>query len=448
MEHTSNITATILKWTAPDNDDLAWYRIYRITANNTTLLTDGNKIAEVANCDNPHFIYVHTNLGEGWTRWYYIRAVSFGGNSGAFSVAMSATRTSGMTISGPLHVSGNVTLGGTLNVSGAVSISNTLWTCGDATFNDTVNIMGATSVSDTLHVCGAVTFGTTLDVSGNVTIGGTLKVSGLASFDAIKATGGMTVIGTLTVDNLIVTGGISVHGGLLVSASSVFGASLSVSGDTTIGGDAVVCGTLTVSGITTLESTHIGGGTNYIGIESGRATYYGDARSDVCKYIHYNSLRKGVSSPDSASKDGFPIYDFDDTNDEEVFYMTNIDHGYNESGAVSIEIKFFVDTAPATDKIVRWGCEYKKISPGDVFSFTADTSTVYDDTIISSGITDQDVILTEKMSFTTTGWMSEDTIMMRFFRNGSHLNDTYVGDARLMMIHKHILVNSMGRVPS
>jgi hypothetical protein len=254
MEHSSIVTSTIIRWTAPtDYENICWYKLFRITANDTALLVDSACIAQVPSLGENQYVDILPNLGESRNRWYALKSISYSNKSSAFTDLMSASTTSGVTINGGLVISGGMTVD-TLTITGNTSVGGTFHSCGAATFGSTVTISGATSISNTLHVCGAVTLGNNLTISGNLTVGGNsvlcgnLTVSGLTSLNDLRVTGGATIIGTLTVDDLIVTGGISVHGNILVSASSVFGDALSV------GGNLCASGTFHASGAATFGS--------------------------------------------------------------------------------------------------------------------------------------------------------------------------------------------------
>lgn len=113
MNVTSNTTATIIDWAAPSQDNISWYKIYKLTANNTASLDETKLVAMIPHCDNPFFIDIHRNLGAGGTRWYYLKSVSWAGKSSSYSNCITAERTSGISISGNIDFgsSGGLTHG-------------------------------------------------------------------------------------------------------------------------------------------------------------------------------------------------------------------------------------------------------------------------------------------------------------------------------------------------
>ncbi len=232
MDHTSNVTSTILRWNAPAQTNIAWFKLFRITANDTTLFTDGSCIAQIPYTSCPSYTDVFTTLGDGTDRWYALKSISWSNGSSAFSNVMSAVRTSGVSLSGPVILSGVLTVS-TLNVTANASVQGTMHVSGAATFGSTVTVSGAVSIGNTLHVCGSTTFG------DNVIICGTLTVCG-----------GLTYCGSLTIGgDLGVCGDTTLTGSLQVSSTVSMSSTLHVSGAATFGG------TLNVSGDLTLNST-------------------------------------------------------------------------------------------------------------------------------------------------------------------------------------------------
>lgn len=148
MNHSSNVTSTILRWNSPIQSNIAWYKLFRITANDTTLFTDGSCIAQIPYTSCPSYTDVFTTLGDGTARWYALKSISWSDGSSAFSNVMSAVRTSGVSLSGPLVISGALTVS-TLNVTANASVQGTMHISGAATFGGTVNVSGDLTLNST-----------------------------------------------------------------------------------------------------------------------------------------------------------------------------------------------------------------------------------------------------------------------------------------------------------
>jgi len=89
-----------------------------------------------------------------------------------------------------------------------------------------------------------------------------------------------------------------------------------------------------------------------------------------------------------------------------------------------------VPVAPGADALLRWGCEYKKLSVGDVFDFSAGTSTLIVQELIQTTVTPYErKKLSVPFTLDTTGWQPDDIVLYRIFRDAT--TDTY-GNAGLV----------------
>lgn len=181
---------------------------------------------------------------------------------------------------------------------------------------------------------------------------------------------------------------------------------------------------------------------------SGRRSMIGDARVIHQEDVDLAIPRRPVANPPGeGNKDGFPTLDFDDTQDESIYLDLHLNHGYADAGAVRVHVDFFVDTAPGGAANVVWGAEYKKVSHGDIFDFTAGTSTVTVIEAITTGTpaNDDKIHESSSISFVTTGWVRGDTLYIRLYRDANHGSDTFVGDVRMIgRIHLEWLADSDG----
>lgn len=143
--------------------------------------------------------------------------------------------------------------------------------------------------------------------------------------------------------------------------------------------------------------------------------------------------RPVANPPNEGTEGGFPTLDFDDGTEESIFLSFHLPHDYKTSGMLHIHFDFFVDTAPVAAKNAGWGIEYKKVSHGDIFNFGAGTTTVEEATAITTGTpaNDKKIHESEVLELTTTGWVVDDSIYCRLYRNVGVAND-FTGDIRVI----------------
>ena len=212
-------------------------------------------------------------------------------------------------------------------------------------------------------------------------------------------------------------------------------------------------GTLDLYAGTSIElhdATNIGDGTNETQISAtGVQTMAGDAR--VMKSVDLEPVlatRPASNPPDEGTEDSFATHDFNAATDESVFFHWEVPHNYASAGTIHVHFDFFVDTAEAGATSVVWGVEYKKLSVGDNFDFTADTITAYTQTSVTLGTpaNDKKVHQSGEINLTTTGFVSGDYLLLRMFRdaNGTGGTDSFPRDARVIDYHIEYLSDKLG----
>lgn len=128
--------------------------------------------------------------------------------------------------------------------------------------------------------------------------------------------------------------------------------------------------------------------------------------------------------------------------DSELHFQLQLPHGYKLGSDLKPHIHWFKDSNNSGN--VKWGLEYVAVSPGDVIGNTIILST---DTIEFGSNT---VPLTHNISDLGTipggdNYISS-MIPMRLFREGSHADDTYTGNAGLLEFDIHIQKDAEGSV--
>ena len=190
-----------------------------------------------------------------------------------------------------------------------------------------------------------------------------------------------------------------------------------------------------------------GGTTNYAEIkDDGEINLHGTARVIKKIDIALTKMKKGVGNPPADGLiNGFTTLDFDDSTEEEVFFKIQTPDDYDGTTDMEIHIQYAVDTAPATAKNVRWGVEWKAISEGDTFDFTTGTGTIEEDCAVTTGTPANDLIRLDcNLSGGANTIDSKDLLMIRFYRDSTHANDTFIGDARMVEAHVHYKANKLG----
>lgn len=136
----------------------------------------------------------------------------------------------------------------------------------------------------------------------------------------------------------------------------------------------------------------------------------------------------GVNPPASDNKDGFPMLRFDRQTEESAYFQWELPEGYKGAGEVEIEFDFIVENPPVTpagDEAVAWGVEYKDIEQGEVFDFTAGTTTGTVTETLDEDETAEIYHETSDIALTTTGWSAGTVLLFRFYRDATNPADTY-----------------------
>jgi len=188
---------------------------------------------------------------------------------------------------------------------------------------------------------------------------------------------------------------------------------------------------------------------SYLEIDNlGKLRLYEDARVKRMKTIDLSAMKRGVGSPPAENlEDGFPTLDFDDSSTEEVFVKSHAVTDVDNSENVYVHLDFFVDSSPATDKVVRWGVEYKVVEHGEVFDFSSGTTIKIFDTTILATTDNKELISTEDGLYVNAADVPANggMLIFRLYREGGHANDTYTGDARLVNVNMVYTANKLGK---
>lgn len=127
-------------------------------------------------------------------------------------------------------------------------------------------------------------------------------------------------------------------------------------------------------------------------------------------------------------------------NEEEVFFTTQLPHGYKEGSYLEAHIHW--SPSDGNPGVVRWGLEYTWANEGKVFP---NTSTIY-----AEGSTTSTAFRHIYTDFEpedipeSPGKTISSMLVCRLWRNSSHINDTYGSDAFVTEIDFHYQINTLG----
>lgn len=126
--------------------------------------------------------------------------------------------------------------------------------------------------------------------------------------------------------------------------------------------------------------------------------------------------------------------------DSELHFQLQLPHGYKLESDMEPHVHWFKDDS--NEGNVRWGLEFLAVAPGGVMSntsiITAQDIAFGSNTVpYTHNITDMGVISGD-------GQYISSMIPMRLFREGSHVEDTYTGNAGLLEFDIHILHDTKG----
>ena len=375
-----------------------------------------------------------------------LNAINFNNNSSVLSILSS--NNIGLDTN-TFKITGTGGLLGNLDVDGAITVGS------DA---------GATSVLifKTTGDDGVFTYTAATDI---LTFDKALTVAGTGTFAKVTVDSididGLNIVRNATGSFLVLRGqptgipSINIGAGDTISLSSPNPISLA---DLTMSGDLLVAGstglgdnaadTHDLHGVTTLGD---GGTTNNTRFSAtGVLTMAGTAR--VLRSVDFepDAVKKGGVGPTDSAEAGFPIHDYQATNDESVHIHWEIPHDYASAGEIHFHVEFFVDTAPGAAANVTWGVEYQKLSIGDNFNFGA-TTTVITNTALTTGTpaNDKKIHSSTEIHLTTTGFEPMDVILIRIFRdaNASEVGatDNFANDARVFNYHLMYLSDKLGQ---
>ena len=154
--------------------------------------------------------------------------------------------------------------------------------------------------------------------------------------------------------------------------------------------------------------------------------------------------RSGIANPPGIAlyRGVFPVYAFDPDNVEQCSAIFHLPHDFQQGTDFWPHGHVLTDTA--SSGVVRWGFdisyaqEYdsEDISAGppsstQVFS---DPVTIYVEQTIAATHENAHIIITTDSAFNIPALAADSVILMRVFRDATHVNDTYPDDIHLLTV--------------
>jgi hypothetical protein len=140
---------------------------------------------------------------------------------------------------------------------------------------------------------------------------------------------------------------------------------------------------------------------------------------------------------DGAGSTGVYAYHFDDSTIEEVFFEVQLPHAYKQYSPISPHIHW-LPKGTGTG-VVRWGLEYSFTNIGEVFPTT---SIIYAENAGSGSAYMHQI--GEFSTILCPDKKISSVMLCRLFRDASHGNDTYTGDAVGLTFDIHIQLDTNG----
>lgn len=195
-----------------------------------------------------------------------------------------------------------------------------------------------------------------------------------------------------------------------------------------------------------LSALSIGDATNKAEIKAdGEINLHGTARVNRHLLIDPKRFKMPAANfPGESFEDLFYTLDFDDSAEESANCQEHIPWRWDSTTDIEVIIDWLHDANAATDALkVLWGVEYKSITAGEAVAGAGTEITQ-----LSAGNHNVDEGLLVRTTFTAKILGSNlaygDVLGMRVFRKAADGTDTLVGDARLVNVHFHFVMNKLG----
>lgn len=148
---------------------------------------------------------------------------------------------------------------------------------------------------------------------------------------------------------------------------------------------------------------------------------------------------------------GMYAWAFDDSSTEELWVNYHINHDYMQNSMIYPHVHWVPEgTSTGT---VRWGIEYsfgkgysQEIFPDPAGATDAGNTVYIEQAGSGTALTHQIAENDEDNGIPGSIFETDGVLMVRFFRDGGHANDTFVGDAFGIMFDLHYQMERIGTI--
>ena len=144
-------------------------------------------------------------------------------------------------------------------------------------------------------------------------------------------------------------------------------------------------------------------------------------------------------------RDGLYAYAFDDNKSEEIFVSIHISHTWKPGTNLYPHIHWSPGSSTASGTTVRWCIEYSIAKGYGAGVFPSTTTIALESTTDGTAYNHYIVEATDGQAF--DGVEVDSILMMRIYRDGTHANDTFSGDAFGLFVDVHFQEDRMIGTP-
>ncbi len=180
--------------------------------------------------------------------------------------------------------------------------------------------------------------------------------------------------------------------------------------------------------------THIGDGAgNEMEVRAdGEISLKGTARIEKDVGVPLSDVTKVGPTPAFNDEDNFLTIGFDKNFEESVYFRAHTPSDLESGTDIAVHTHFIVDSVDTgTQRAVVWGVEFKVIQHGQVFDFDTGTTTIGFTSEIPVTTVDKEVIVCDNLVLPANDLPGEGELLVRLYRNATHVDDDHNGDARL-----------------
>jgi len=168
-------------------------------------------------------------------------------------------------------------------------------------------------------------------------------------------------------------------------------------------------------------------------------------KPEVWEYLEVPGLQvylAGANDPTLTTlAGGLKLYTFSGTALNEVFFIVKLPRSWKAGSDIYPAVNWLPMVSPASTQAVYFSLEYQWVSVGGVFSGVTNTTVNTADLTGTVGYTNK---LTSFTNISGVGKVAGSTLVCRFYRDPTSINDYYTSSIGLLDILFHIQKDSLG----